>query len=310
VPVGLVLDTDIGSDVDDAIALVLAALDPRLDLLAVTTVNGDTTLRARIARSLLRMLGRAGIPVGAGAGTGLSGQPHPFMPAMAGFEGDGLELVDELFAPAHEVIRDALTGAVAPVDVCAIGAVTNVASVLATEPELCEQVRAVHVMGGCFGPVWMGDAARTPASPFAEFNLGCDPMAAAVLFGLPVAIRMVPIDVTMPLFFDDADRARLREGSVGRTIDQLAEPWLDFQRVRRPDQPEGLAKIRLHDPLTVLGIVDDAVETREDLRVSVFGSPGQVRTLETPQGRAVTVVRRADGRRLRNTLVETILAAG
>jgi inosine-uridine nucleoside N-ribohydrolase len=255
------------------------------------------------------MTGHDDVAVGAGAGTGLSRRAHPLMPAMAGFEGDGLELVDEPFASAHDVIRDALTRASAPVDVCAIGAVTNVAAVLATEPDLCEQVRAVHVMGGCFGPVWMGDDARTLGSPFSEFNLGCDPVAAGVLFGLPVAIRMVPIDVTMPLFFDDADRARLRTGALGRTLDRLAEPWLEFQRVRRPDQPESLAKVRLHDPLTVLGIVDDAVETREDLRVSVFGTPGQVTTLESAHGRPVTVVRSADGPRLRETLVETIHAA-
>ncbi len=65
--VPVIIDTDIGMDVDDAIAVCFAALDPRVDLRAVTTVNGDTAARADVVRALLRMADRADVPVGAGA---------------------------------------------------------------------------------------------------------------------------------------------------------------------------------------------------------------------------------------------------
>ncbi|MFH0964045.1 MAG: nucleoside hydrolase [Planctomycetota bacterium] len=64
--VPLLLDTDVGDDVDDAYAIVFAALHPALDLRAVTTVHGNTQHKARLAAKLLRMTGRTDVPVGAG----------------------------------------------------------------------------------------------------------------------------------------------------------------------------------------------------------------------------------------------------
>ncbi len=66
-PIKLILDTDIGTDIDDAIALALAMLSPELDLIGVTTVNSDTALRARIARKLIQLEGRQ-VPVARGIG--------------------------------------------------------------------------------------------------------------------------------------------------------------------------------------------------------------------------------------------------
>ena len=86
-PRRIVLDTDIGTDVDDALALALALASPELELVAITTVSGDTSLRARIAARLLALAGRADVPVHAGceqplaAGGGF---------AQGGHEGEGI----------------------------------------------------------------------------------------------------------------------------------------------------------------------------------------------------------------------------
>jgi inosine-uridine nucleoside N-ribohydrolase len=69
----IILDTDIGTDVDDALALTLAVRSPEIDILAVTTVGVDVHLRGRIARKLLRVLGRDEIPVAAGCDCSLNG---------------------------------------------------------------------------------------------------------------------------------------------------------------------------------------------------------------------------------------------
>src|SRR5512133_3786107 len=82
------LDTDIGTDVDDAVALALAARSPELDLLGVGTVFGDVVLRAQIARTILGLAGDSRTPVAAGCGTTLRGRIPPR--AMLGHEGKGI----------------------------------------------------------------------------------------------------------------------------------------------------------------------------------------------------------------------------
>lgn len=86
-PIPIVIDTDIGADPDDAMALAFAAASPETDILGATVVDGDVDLRARLAARILVMAGRADIPVfvdeskSSGPGRG---------PTMPGFEGSGL----------------------------------------------------------------------------------------------------------------------------------------------------------------------------------------------------------------------------
>src|SRR5206468_7344631 len=81
------LDTDIGTDIDDVYALILAAVSPELDLKAVTTVNNDTNLRARLAKAVLSLLEKNDIPVAAGARESLT--PGVSLGWM-GHEGQGI----------------------------------------------------------------------------------------------------------------------------------------------------------------------------------------------------------------------------
>src|SRR5262249_37867116 len=83
----IVLDTDIGTDVDDALALALALASPEIELVAVPTASGDTALRARIAARLLALAGRTEVPVHAGCTRPLGGGAGF---AWFGHEGDGI----------------------------------------------------------------------------------------------------------------------------------------------------------------------------------------------------------------------------
>src|SRR5436190_20600183 len=85
-PVPIILDTDIGTDLDDAYALVLAARSPQLHLLAVTTVYGQVDVRSAIARKLLLLMGEDKIPVASGRPEALDGHKA----AWGGWEGKGL----------------------------------------------------------------------------------------------------------------------------------------------------------------------------------------------------------------------------
>ena len=95
----IILDTDIGTDVDDAMALALALASPELEIVGITVVHGDAPLRARIARKLLEFAGRTEIPVVAGLSLPLA-MPLPenfhWMPRLRGHEGRGLLSASEL----------------------------------------------------------------------------------------------------------------------------------------------------------------------------------------------------------------------
>ncbi len=306
-PVPVALDTDIGGDIDDALALAFCALHPGVDLRCVTTVNGDTDRRARLARALLDLLGRRDVPVGAGASVGLSGVDNASMPAGLNH---GADLIDATglgaAEPASALLADVLERTARPVEVCAIGALTNVAATMAARPDLLDRVAGLHVMGGCLGPVLLGGPDDQEGDPFWEHNLGCDPFAAAVVWALPLPLRLVPIDVTMPLVLTDDDRVDIAgAGPHGRVLDALTEEYLASARAAAA-QGAKRAAVRLHDPLTVVGLVAPEVEVAQVRHLAVVGSPGRVATFESTHGRPVTVCRRADAALLRGALVVTL----
>src|SRR5918998_4775801 len=88
----VLLDTDIGSDVDDLLALALLAGSPEVELIGVTTVYGDTVLRARMTRLVLDQMERRAVPIGIGARETLTGRPVWW----AGHEGQGIPGLDRV----------------------------------------------------------------------------------------------------------------------------------------------------------------------------------------------------------------------
>src|SRR5262245_18393688 len=146
-PRRIVLDTDIGTDVDDALALALALASPEIELVAVTTVAGDTMRRGRIAARLLALGGRGDVPVHAGCERALS-VPGGF--AWFGHEGDGI--LDGSRDPVStEPAVDALLRLFGPGDeleLVAIGPLTNVAVALERDPGFARRVARLTVMGG------------------------------------------------------------------------------------------------------------------------------------------------------------------
>ena len=302
-PVPILFDTDLGTDVDDAIALAFLALDPRCDLLGVTTVNGNVRRRAALAQGLLDLMGRSDVPVGLGAADPLDGQPSSTMPVDVIAREPRGEVADD--APsAEDVIVEVLRSTDAPVHVCGVGAFTNVAKVLTAHPELHDAVAGVHLMGGCLRPYGLVPGGRTfPVIP--DFNLNGDPLAAAVCLGLPLPLRLVPMDVTNVLVLGDDHRAAIAAaGDLGAALDEQMEGWVGFLR-SRSDDPD-VARVRLHDPLAVVGVVAPQVETRATVRLSVHGTPGKALLVESPTGRPTSVVRTADAAALAHELVTVI----
>ena len=190
----MIIDTDPG--VDDAVALMLAAASPAVQLLAVTTVFGNVGVELTTANALrLRALAGLGqLPVAAGAARPLvypqDQRPH----SWHGPDGLGGRacLLPEPTGPIHHrgavaLMADLLHAASARVTLVAIGPLTNIALLLAAHPEVKPRINRIVAMGGLLS----GD-------PLTEFNIRSDPEAAhRVLAEEDVPATLVPLDLTL-----------------------------------------------------------------------------------------------------------------
>ncbi len=205
----VVLDVDTG--VDDALALLLAACSPELEVLAVTCVAGNATLEQVGAntRAVLDLAGLEAVPVALGA-------PRPLLnePSVASYV-HGKNGIAELDIASYgattpsrgidarnaiELLRDTLRAAPEPVTIIALAPLTNLALLLRLHPELVTSIAQIAVMGGGYG---VGNATAT-----AEFNIWHDPESAEIVFSSGVPVLLYGLDV----FYD----ARLRASDVAQ----------------------------------------------------------------------------------------------
>lgn len=300
-PLPLILDTDIGTDVDDALALAFALRHPGLELRAVTTVAGDTRRRAQITARLLRLAGRSDIEVA----VGLTGPED--RPSEMGHEGEGL-LEDGADVALSE--RDAVSLLVEetgtePVTVATVGPLTNLAAALDREPGLTGRIDRLAVMGGVFARPTAGG----PQFGAAEHNLNVDRAGSLRALNAGVPTLFVPLDVTMQTVLTVDELERLRGGdALCRALVVLTERWA---RVMRgfADVPDGVVAV-LHDPLTLAALVEPGLVEIERLPVTVAEHEGEVRTFIDPAGgRPVDVVRSVEAAAFTELWTTTVLGA-
>jgi len=180
----IILDTDIGSDVDDTWALAMLLKSPELDLKLIVSSTGDTTFRAKIAAKMLEIAGRTDVPVGVGI---------PFENILdhqaAWVEGYDLSSYP---GPVHEdgvgAIVDTIMGSPEPVTLVCIGPVPNISAALEREPRIAERARFV----GMHGSVRLGY--NGSAEIAAEYNVVCDPQACRASFAAPWDVTITPLD--------------------------------------------------------------------------------------------------------------------
>ncbi|MDE3186910.1 MAG: nucleoside hydrolase [Acidobacteriota bacterium] len=183
----VILDTDIGDDIDDAFALALALRSPELKILGVTTAFGDTELRARLVNRYLAAVGRSDIPVAAGVETKTDNvltQAAYARQAPALVHPDGVEfLLSQIRAHPGEIT------------LIAIGPLFNVQAAIERDPATFKKLKRVVMMGGSIDRGYDGrNGERRP--PDAEWNINRDPAGARALFAAGVPIFMMPLDST------------------------------------------------------------------------------------------------------------------
>lgn len=224
--VPVILDTDIGDDIDDTWALGLLLKCPELDLKLVVGDYGRPRYRARLLGKLLQAMGRSDVPIGVGIE----------VEGVGGEESQGAWLGDydlksypgKVHADGVQALIDTIMSAPEPVTLIAIGPLSNVAEALKREPRIAQRARFI----GMHGSVRVGYGGSTNVA--AEWNVKCAPAACQVALRAPWEATLTPLDTCGLVQLKGAAFARVRESAdpVARTILENYRAWA----AKRTDQ--------------------------------------------------------------------------
>ena len=266
----LILDVDTGTD--DAVAIMLAALHPALELIACTTVNGNVAVEHGTDNTLrvLDHIGRRDVPVFEGLARPLVRGDFPVPRATddrAGrIHGRTLPLPESARAKADagavEFLIETYRRTTEEIVLVPVAPLTNIAAALALEPRLVERVPEVVIMGG-------GHAIGN-VTPSAEFNVWADPEAAAVVLAAGFRkLTLVPLDATHRALASRRDCARLEAlgTPAGRAAATLIRQSIGVHDAIQPMAAAGTTPV--HDALAVAALVDPSVVRTRRLHVAV-----------------------------------------
>jgi len=298
------IDTDIGTDVDDALTLAYVLRHPGFELVGVSTVFGDVGLRSRIAADLLAKSGGAAqrpIPVLTGLGVPLSADREG---RMFGHEGRGLlEDAEPILAVRHDADADARVDALAraldsarPDVLLAIGPLTNLGALVRAGVSL----PALAIMGGKLKDVMLPGM----IPQISEWNWFCDPLAVQSVVGASHSTLpwVVPAEVTFRTRLAEGDIELLAQGDeLARALSKLSAIWLEVQREFGSKEP----KVALHDPLTAAVLVETGLCRFAERSIAVDDAGATTEGKGAPNVRAALDV---DNDSLRDHLMETWLS--
>ncbi|MBN8998858.1 MAG: nucleoside hydrolase [Rhizobiales bacterium] len=257
----LILDVDTGTD--DAVAIMLAALHPEIELVAVTTVNGNVEVQYCTDNSLrvLDHIGRPDIRVYEGADRPLVRRSHPIINRYG--EGGEKYHPEELPVPparskkadrtAVEFLIETFRSATDPITLMPVGPLTNIAAALAADPQFVKRVPEIIIMGGGYA---FGNVTAT-----AEFNIWADAEAAARVLNAGFAnITLVTLDATHQalMTYADCDRLATLGTPAAKATADIVRFRIDVHdKYQKMGEHGGAAPV--HDAVCVAYLVDRAV---------------------------------------------------
>ncbi|MCM8768645.1 MAG: nucleoside hydrolase [Candidatus Omnitrophica bacterium] len=237
----LLLDTDIGSDIDDAICLAYLLSQPECELLGITTVTGESEKRARLARFLCQSAGKE-IPIFPGCEKPLLGdQKQPYAPQA---EILGNQPHQERFAQgqAVEFLRQTIRRYPGEITLLTIGPLTNIGLLFALDAEVPSLLERLVMMAGVF-------TNRIPGVGPREWNALVDPYATAIVYQAPVKKHYsIGLDVTCQVKMKaDQVRGEFQKGLL-KVVLKMAEIWFRKRDI-----------VTFHDPLAAVSIFHPGV---------------------------------------------------
>jgi len=246
----VVVDTDIGTDIDDTWALALALASPELDVRLVTTVSGDPLYRAHVAAGLLA---GSAIPVATGLGGGRDVRPGTPQAALAAIGASGT-ILDDGVGALVDACRE-------PITIIALGPLTNLAAALEQEPSIAERARVVAMVGS------VRRGYRGQLGAMAEYNALVDVPAVRAVFAAQWDVLITPLDTcgTVLLRGDDYQRVRASASPITSRVLATYREWLG-------DDEAGLFDRRsttLYDCVAIHLAHDETLYEIEDLPLAI-----------------------------------------
>lgn len=272
----VVLDTDIGTDIDDTWALALLLNRPELDLKLVVTDSGNTRERARITARYLAQIGRGDIPIG----IGLSSDEKPLPQSPWAGDYDLANYPGTIHEDGVAALVDTIMQSPEPVVLIAIGPTPNIAEALKREPAIAGKARVVAMSGSV--DVGYGDKPQ----PDAEYNVKVDPAATRAMYEAGWDVLLAPLD-TCGIIQLDGDLYQRVNTSAKPELVALMENYrtwsgrIDWTRV----DPAVQSSV-LFDTLAVALAVEQSWVDVEDLRLEVTDDGFTRRSPQGPPVRA------------------------
>jgi inosine-uridine nucleoside N-ribohydrolase len=287
----VLIDCDVG--VDDALALILAFRSPELDVKAVTGVNGNVPLEQVFEniQKVLSLIQPKNKPlIARGADRPLKGKTV-YAHSVHGKNGLGEAKIERkggeeswqiLPGRAEELITEMARQYPDEMTLIAIGPWTNLALAMQTDPEGMRKLKEIAIMGG---------AVRTGGNitPYAEFNIFSDPLAAKMVFESGIPMTLVPLDVTHQVSITPQvieERLELIRNPFSQFVIEAIGYDLTSHRFLR-----GSDLIYLHDPLAVGVVIDPALVRKKRLSIDIETQENEHygKTSETKAGPSVEV---------------------
>jgi inosine-uridine nucleoside N-ribohydrolase len=302
----IILDCDPGHD--DALAIMLAAAHPAVDLLVISTVAGNQTLDKTTlnARRVCDIAGIANVPIVAGRANPLRGKRivAEDVHGESGLDGPrfGPPVTPVASTDGVGYLRDLLRARAEPVTVVATGPLTNIAALLLAAPDVAARVERVVFMGG--------STEQGNVTPYAEFNVHADPEAADIVVHSGIPVTMCGLNVTHQALADEVVLGRI--AAVGGSLARVCVELLGFFGSTYREI-WGFPAPPLHDPVAVALVADPpvvaTVRTRVDVELTgAFTRGATVVDLYARTGRPpnVEVAVRLDSSRFWDMVVEAV----
>lgn len=248
--INVLLDTDIGSDIDDSECLAYLLSQSMCNLVGITTVSGEPTERAKLASAIVKVAKKR-VPIHPGAPAPMcSANLQPSAAQKAKLPNWPHTKKFEEFS-AVEFMKEMIFKHPNDITLLAIGPLTNIGTLFASYPEVVPLIRELVIMGGDF----LHDDA------IAEWNIKCDPYAAKIVFDSGVKMRCAGLDVTRKVVMDNEEFKKKFTSEILKPVYDFSAMWFDHAKVTY-----------FHDPLVATLIFKPELCTMRRGKVQVVTS--------------------------------------
>lgn len=301
----IILDTDIGDDIDDAFALSIALNEPRCELLGVTTVFRNSEKRAKMAKSLIKAFDKD-VKVYAGCDAPLIAKVDDlipseikarekldekgkylipqYLPLMDESDVEKEHAVDYIISTVHQYPHE--------VTIVAIGPLTNVAMAMRKDPDIIPLIKEIRIMGG-----------HPKDIHCKEWNIFCDPEAARIVYSSSVRLYAVGLNVTMQVKLEEKHREKLKQvdGERFSLLSNMMEKWFKHYEFACPV---------MHDPLAISTLFTDVCTfSFEPIYVGLEGEERAVTKLDK-RGNEICYADSVDTDKFFHYFIKTIFDIG